>query len=259
MPEGDTIHNYAAVIGRHLAGRRLVGGRVVRPDATLSGMRVTEVAADGKHLYIAFDDDLVLRTHLGMHGGWHGYAPGEAWQRRATLARAVLTTSERVIVCFAPKEIELITARGRLRRAMDPTRSGADLMAQPEPAPLVARARALLDPRTGIAEVLLDQRIAAGVGNVYKCEVLFLAGIHPLTPLAALSDHTLRGLLDRAGKLLLVNRGRRRRRTRQASGAGLWVYGRAGQACLECGSTIRRTVTGPHRRGTWWCPTCQTL
>ncbi|MEZ5979285.1 MAG: DNA-formamidopyrimidine glycosylase family protein [Planctomycetota bacterium] len=261
MPEGDTIATIATAIAPHLEGRELVRF-VLRGDPTLdlAGRRVERVEARGKHLLVGVEGGLLVRTHLGMHGSWHRYAPGESWKKPERRASLVLTTSDDVFVCFDAMEAELVREGGaRVERSLG--RLGPDLTADAEPDldAVVARARALHPGDAPLVDVLLDQRTACGVGNVYKSELLFLAGLHPLRELGSVEDDVLRSTWREARTLLRANLTGGPRTTRDAAdGRGrTWVYGRAGRACFRCGATVVTERLGRHRRDTFWCAVCQ--
>ncbi len=260
MPEGDTVHKIASALAPDLVGRTLVRARIPRaPGAGLDGRRVTGVWAEGKHLWIGLDDGRAVRSHLGLSGTWHRYRPGEPWQRPAHRAGLVLETAEAVLVCFHPRKVEVVPASGPRARDLRAS-AGPDLLAPgTDPAGPPARARVLCAPGDPVADVLLDQRVASGIGNVYKCEVLFLEGVAPDRPLARVPDPLLERLYARAQALLRRNLGRGPRTTRfEGDGRGrLWVYGRAGRPCLRCGTPIRAGRLGRNLRITYWCPRCQ--
>ncbi len=261
MPEGDTVHKLAAYLGPRLVDRTLIGGRVrAAPGLGLAGWRVTRVYAVGKHLFVAFAGGRLLRSHLGMYGSWHRYARAAPWSKPARQAVIELVTEDDVYVCFNAREAEMLCVDGVRRRILD-ARLGPDLIsdAVDDGAVVDERVRAFLDPHTPIADVLLDQRVAAGIGNVYKSEVLFLERQHPATPLAALDAPTLAALYTRARRLLRDNLGGGPRVTRRAAdGAGrLWVYRRRGLPCLRCGTAVRSARLGVSARSTYWCPACQ--
>jgi endonuclease-8 len=274
MPEGDTLARTAEVLRRVLLGATLTGaearaGRALRraPDLSpLIGGKVVEVAARGKHLLITVQVPgavgeagtarrLTLRTHLRMRGSWHRYRPNEAWQLPAWRASVILRTDDAVAVCFDCPTAELLTDAG-LARSTVLNALGQDLL---DPSADLDEAVGRLRGQVAIGEALLDQRMAAGIGNVVRNEVLFLEGVDPWRPVLGLPDGVLRALLERAASILAANtRGGRRVTTGvDRPGANLWVYGRAGRPCRRCGTPIRVSRQGPLARLTYWCPRCQ--
>ncbi|MEM1260881.1 MAG: DNA-formamidopyrimidine glycosylase family protein [Pseudomonadota bacterium] len=261
MPEGDTIHKIAAYLAPRLEQQiiqQLTLGQ--RHDERFAGSRVDRVEARGKHLFIDFDNGVALRSHLGMHGSWHSYPSRDDWQKPARRASLVLATADTYFVCFNAKEVEVVRTPGVRARALR-MRLGPDLaVSQVDIAALARRARDIADPNALLIDVLLDQRIAAGIGNVYKSELMFLDRFAPATRLGAVTDAELTSIYHRAADLLQRNLGGGKRVTRfERDGAGrLWVYGRIGKACLRCdGGTIAYQRLGVHHRGTYWCPKCQ--
>lgn len=280
MPEGDTIFKIAAYLRRHLEGANLVGGRVTGyPEWELEGRRVTHVECQGKHLWLTLDDDHSLRTHLGLWGTWHHYGRDESWRKPRARATVELRTRGSVFVCFNSRDVERVRTGGlrdRARRA----RLGPDLIQHDDRnADAIARARDLLAPEAPLIDVLLDQRVAAGIGNVYKSEVLFLEGESPFRPLGETPDAILDRLFATATRLLRANVGPGARVTRGADPASegdaaadagghpppagtahdehLWVYGRTGLACGRCDTPIAFARRGRDWRDTYWCPRCQ--
>ncbi|EGV16503.1 DNA-formamidopyrimidine glycosylase family protein [Thiocapsa marina] len=260
MPEGDTIHKLATFLSDALVGQRLVGARLPgRAIPAFAQERVLRVTSKGKHLFIDFEGGISLRVHLGMYGSWHRYPAGQAWQKPAHRATLILSVPGQDYVCFSAKEIEVLAAHGFTRR--DRTeRLGPDLSRDaPSPESLLQRARTLLAPETELVDLLLDQRIASGIGNVYKSEVLFLERCEPRARFGDISEETFAALYRTAERLLLNNLGGGPRITRtDDDGRGiLWVYGRAGKPCFRCGTSLLREPLGQHARSTYWCPTCQ--
>ena len=260
MPEGDTIHKLARFLQPRLTGERLQHAKLRHVhDAGLAGKRIDGVYARGKHLFIELDDGQLLRSHLGMYGSWHEYAPGESWRRPRRQASIEIATSDAVFVCFNAKEVEVMQA-GDVRSRTLATRLGPDLLgATVDVDAIVARVRDFLSPDTLLADVLLDQRVASGIGNVYKSEVLFIGRRDPRTPASAVEDTELAGLYVTARNLLSAHLGGGPRRTRAENDAAgrLWVYRRTGQPCLQCDAVILSARLGITWRSTYWCPTCQ--
>jgi endonuclease-8 len=263
VPEGDTIFQTAAALRPLLVGQPIVAARARVPGPQLQrviGTRVTAVEPQGKHMLIRFDNGLTLHTHLRMGGTWHRYSPGEAWRMPAWKAKVVLEVPEHVLVCFNAPVAELMEDRAvDLHPAL--VSLGPDLL-HPEfsPEEAFARVRARVDIE--IAEALIDQRCLAGIGNVYKSEVLFLESVNPWTHLSAVSDDKLRALIDTAQRLLRENVDPRRphrvtTRGDPAASGSLWVYGRLNRPCARCRTPIRVRRQGALNRPTYWCPRCQ--
>ena len=260
MPEGDTIHNVALLLGPDLSGRLVEGARVRGRDCPqIQGHRVSGLSTKGKHLYIAFNGGRCARIHLGLYGSWHRYRPGEPWgkpERRATL---VLALADWIYVCFNARDVEIGPCVGFAAQDQR-NRLGPDLARQtPAPALVQRRALELLRADTPVVDLLLDQRVACGIGNVYKSEVLFLTRRSPMLRLSDLGLSDLADLYCSAARLIQLNLGGGPRTTRDPQdGRGrLWVYGRAGRPCLVCGSGLMRERLGVSLRSTYWCPTCQ--
>ncbi|MEV0426386.1 DNA-formamidopyrimidine glycosylase family protein [Micromonospora sp. NPDC050495] len=262
MPEGDTVWNTARVLQRALAGARLTGSEFRVPQLAttdLAGWTVRESASRGKHLLLrltaapaAGGADWTLHSHLRMDGAWRAYAPGERWAARpAHLIRVVLRSPGAVAVGYHLHELALIPTaeEGSLVGQLGPDLLGPDW----DPDEAVRRLAA--HPDETIGEALLDQRNLAGVGNLYKCEVLFLRGLSPWTPVRAVPD--LAGTVTLAQRLLAANRGRWAQSTTGSlhRGQTSYVYGRRAQPCRRCGTAIRKEELGD--RVTYWCPACQ--
>lgn len=259
MPEGDSIHTLARTLGPWLIGQCL-DAVWVRGQALprLVACRVLAVVSRGKHLFIDLDDGQRLRSHLGLYGSWHHYGLGEPWQKPRRQASLILEVKERVYVCFNAREVELLRTQGFC--ALDQSnRLGPDLAGEAfDPERLWDRVLELLPADTPVVDLLLDQRVAAGIGNVYKSEVLFVTRRSPLLRLRDMSHMDINELYRTAGCLLNGNLTGGPRRTRPDDGRGpLWVYRRAAQPCLICGTPVRRDELGRNPRSTYWCPNCQ--
>jgi endonuclease-8 len=265
MPEGDTIFRTADVLRAALVGRRITAARAQPgpglrrvPDLSrVVASTVTSVEARGKHLLIGFDNGLTLRTHLRMKGSWHRYRPGEPWRLPLRQATAILETAESVAVLFNAPTVELLT-EGDLRRSRPLRELGPDLLSRSFDADEAMRRLRERDAEE-LGNALLDQRVVAGIGNVYKSEVAFLERMDPWGLVSAFSDEQLLGALRTARRLLQANtRGGARVTTGStARGEGLWVYGRSGRPCRRCGTLIRSARQGELARLTYWCPRCQ--
>lgn len=272
MPEGDTIFRTARTLHRALAGDVVTAFDAAYPSLTrvnddrpIAGRTIESVTAQGKHLLMAFSGDLLLRTHMRMNGSWHIYRPGERWQRPARDMRVLVATSRFVAVGFNVPEAEFLNRRD-LERHRQLSALGPDLLAPVFDAGEALRRlrRCGMDP---IGEALLNQRVLAGIGNVFKSEILFISRVHPHAPVAALSDEVLQRIIGTAAAQLRSNVRSRSRRLAPAPGRrttgslhpdkGLWVYGRAGEPCRRCGTAIRLDKRGTDARLTYWCPHCQ--
>jgi len=265
MPEGDNIHRHATELQA-----RLVGGTVSAFWARgvayrrLVGEQVKQVEAQGKHLLIDIGPARV-HVHLGMQGRLRVGPPGPlapATGARASLA--IATEGATALWWQAPKVEVLRAAFAHAHPAL--ASLGPDLLAPTfEPAAAVARARQR-PPATPLGPLLLDQRVASGIGNVYKSEVLFLEKLDPFAPVSSVDDCVLAQLYARAQQLMKQNLGPwGRTTTRDMTRGGpaprgearLHVYRRAGHACRVCGTAIRVAYQGDPPRSTYWCPTCQ--
>jgi endonuclease VIII len=264
VPEGDTIFQTAAALRPLLVGQPILAARARRPGPAverLVGAHVTSVEPIGKHMLIRFDNGLALHTHLRMSGTWHRYAPGERWRMPAWQARVVLEVPDHVVVCFNAPVAELMDERAvKLHPALQSL--GPDLLAGTFSSD-IAFQQLKAQTHREIADAVLDQRVMAGVGNVFKSEILFIESVNPWTLVSALDDATLARLIETAHRVLLDNArpGHPRRVTTlgdpSARGQSLWVYGRANRPCSRCGTTIRTRRQGALNRPTFWCPHCQ--
>ncbi len=244
-----------------LAGHRLVRGELRHPrlvEHDLAGRTVTDVVSVGKHLFTRFDDGRSLHSHFRMDGSWHLYRPGMAWQRPAYEARAVLATEERVAVGFALHDMELVSTAEEDRLV---GHLGPDLLDPAWSDVHAAEALRRLTARgsSEIGLVLLEQRVMAGVGNLYKNEVCFLSGMSPWTLTRDVADPAALIALSRT--LLLRNADRPEQSTTGDLGRGRqhWVFERSKQRCRRCGTRIRTSEQGDgvYARLAYWCPTCQ--
>ena len=260
MPEGDTIHRSAATLRRALVGRRLSRLQAPRLDRALPppGTGVDDITARGKHLLVAFDDGHVLHTHMRMTGSWHVYRARERWRRGRQRMRVVLADDELQAVCFDAPVVELLD-RAAVDRHPVLRRLGPDLcLPDVDLDEALARMWRVPEPDRSLVEVLLDQRVAAGIGNVFASELAFLAGQHPRTALRDVDPATRQRLLAEGARLLQHNLHTRSRTTvPDAPDGTLWVYGRDGRPCRRCGTPVELDRVGDGARPTYWCPTCQ--
>lgn len=253
MPEGDTLYRIAGRLRPALIDQPLVSfhaPRLMGPHPS-PGAAVASVEARGKYLVIGFDDGIELQVHLRMRGSWHLVRAGAPWSRPRHQARVVIEVPGWVAVCFNAPVVRSTRgpAGGPHHLGPDLCRDGADLAAA------ARRMGTIPQPHTAVADVLLDQRVAAGIGNVFKSEVLWACRSDPFQVVGRLDADARATLVDTAARLLRANRDTAGPRRTVAS--GLAVYGRAGGACLRCGTTIRMRRHGPQARSTYWCPSCQ--
>jgi endonuclease-8 len=248
LPEGDTILAHAQHLAPLLVGQPLTAVTTQGLERDLAGRTVTAVHSHGKHLLIDLDDGTRIRTHLGMPGRIRSYRPSEAAALLQTRspggATLVLHTPIVTVIWWRARTVEILPRRAHNRDAAL-ARLGPDILAADfDPADTAARAAAEPAARL-ICDVLLDQRISAGLGNIYKNESLAAQQLHPSTPVGTLTAAQLTALYATAQRLMRL-RDRRRH-----------VYGRTGEPCERCETPIRRAELGDPPRTTWWCPQCQ--
>ena len=257
MPEGDTVYLSAKNLDAALAGQTLTRCDIRVPafaTVDLTGEVIDEVASRGKHLLMRIAD-VTIHSHLKMEGSWHLYRHETPWRRPAYQARAILETEEWVAVGFELGLLEIV-----------PRVSGEDVVGYLGPDLLGTdwdTTRALdnlrADPAREIGLALLDQRVLAGLGNVYRAELCFLRGVLPTTPVGEVEN--LDKMVALAHRLIQANKDRSTRTTTgRLVGQTSWVYGRAGKPCLRCGTRIKQGKLGDTElqlRDTYWCPVCQ--
>jgi endonuclease VIII len=279
MPEGDTIFRTAASIRKWIGGRDITAARGRVPGVAIEqviGRSLERVDAVGKHLLMQFTvaeaSPLLLRTHMMMTGSWHVYSAGVAWQRPERQARLVLEAGDRLAVCFNAPVIELTNeVIGGVRGV---AHLGPDILDDDFAVAEVVRRIRLESPARAIGEVLLDQRLVAGIGNIYRCESMFLEGVHPWVTQGSLSSTQLQALVQRAQQLMRSNLtpqvvARDFTDSKEVGADGVhvavaanvtaqpWVYRRPNRPCRNCGTSILSRPQGPQARTAYWCPTCQ--
>lgn len=250
MPEGDTIWRTAETLRGALQDKRIADAK---PDTLkrFKGRIVTDVKPVGKHLLIRFDNGLAIHSHMRMQGAWHVYNAGEPWRRPQWQAKALLQTEDGTqAVCFSAPTIELVkdenTKLGHL--GPDILTEGWDIQE------VIARARK--HNTTPIGELLLDQRVTAGIGNIHRCEALYQTQISPFKPTKDLTDGDLKQLFEAARQNMQHNLHPTAKTTTTRSKPA--VHARAGRPCPRCGTRIRVRAQGEHARLVYWCPACQT-
>ncbi len=263
MPEGDTVYRHAQALDIALAGQVITRTDFRLPalaTATLDGWTVRECVSRGKHLLLRLiSPDSTARTlhsHLRMDGTWRVFTPGQRWTGRpAHTIRVVLSTDKVTAVGFHLHDVALVAAdeEYELVGHLGPDLLGADWDAA------VAVRRMSVDPTIAIADALLDQRNLAGVGNLYKSEILFLRGIWPWRRVGDLTADELAATVTLAHRLLRSNMVRWTQVTTGSlrRGEENYVYRRPGRACRRCGTAIQQANQGDYERVTFWCPSCQ--
>ena len=258
MPEGDTLRRAAEVLTPVLEGQVVteLWFKKLRGYRPRVGDTIHSVDAVGKYLLIEFDRKLVLHTHLGMSGSWQA-ATLDTPVPKSPKLRVVIETVAGRALCFAAPDISThISGSGTApadRVGPDLSNDDVDL------AEVVSRSRERATDTTTLAELLLDQQVAAGVGNVFKSETLFVGGMYPFTLVAEVDDEQLLKLWSIAHRQLVANRDAPFRQT-TARGAPdrTHVYGRHRFACRRCDNSVSFSAAGQRTaRSTYWCPTCQ--
>src|ERR1700733_2738229 len=275
MPEGDTIYRAARALGRAIGGKVVTGFETelaklarVNDDAPLVGRIVERVESRGKWCLIYFSGDLILATHMLMSGSWHLYRVGERWRMGRDKMRLVIRTAEWEAVGFNVPVAEFFTARS-LGRSSQIARLGPDILSESFTVESgVARlgAHARENPDAEIGVVLLNQRVFAGLGNVYKSEVAFTAGVNPFRAMRTITQREMEVMVDVAQRYMKANvidgKGEGMvtyssgRTTRHAMDREerLWVYRRQGEECRRCGAVVMMRKQGGQARSTYWGP-----
>jgi endonuclease-8 len=257
VPEGDVVWQTARRLHEALAGQVLTRSdfRVARfATADLSGRAVTEAVSRGKHLLIRVAGGLTVHTHLRMDGSWR-VRPAAGPPPRGHHVRLVLENRVWRAIGYRLGVVELLATRAEHTVV---GHLGPDLLG-PDWDPAEAVRRLAADPARPIGEALLDQRNLAGIGNLYKAEVLFLRGVSPWRPAGEVA--ALDAMVGLARRLLDANKERFGQVTTgvRRPGEETWVYGRAGRPCRRCGTTILAADQGGDatERVTFWCARCQ--
>jgi endonuclease VIII len=266
LPEGDTIFRAARTLNRALAGSIVTSFETQLPalarvdaDQSIVGRTIEFASAMGKWMQIGFSGDLVLLTHMLMSGSWHIYRPGEGWQKSRHDMRIVVGTAAIIAVAFNVPVAEFHTQK-TLARRRGLNQLGPDLLSSDfDEAEAVARLAR--HPGLEIGDALLSQSIIAGLGNVFKSEVCFMAQVNPFQRIGNLSTMQLQSVVAIARKALksnvVVYLGLRRTTGSSGPDNRLWVYHRNGEPCRNCGATIISRKQGAGARTSFWCPVCQ--
>lgn len=278
MPEGDTIYRSARALQRAIGGQIVTGfetglAKLARTndDAPIAGRTVQKVESRGKWLLIYFSGDLILLTHMLMSGSWHLYRVGERWRAPYSQMRLAIQTPEWQAIAFNVPVAEFHTSCS-LERCPQISRLGPDILSSnfsvDEGIKRLSKF-ALKSPHLEIGMALLDQKVLAGLGNVYKSEITFAAGVHPFRTMKTLTAPEIERIVDIAQRYMKANvidgkgdgivtySGGRRTTSISDSKERLWVYRRQGKECRRCGGTISMRRQGAQARSTYWCPECQ--
>ncbi|HUZ93382.1 MAG TPA: DNA-formamidopyrimidine glycosylase family protein [Edaphobacter sp.] len=282
MPEGDTIYRAARALQKAIGGKVVTGFETglaklarVDDDASLAGRTVEKVESRGKWLLIYFSGDLILVTHMLMSGSWHLYRPGERWRMGRNRMRVVIRAGDGngdwEAVAFNVPIAEFHTTRS-LERSSQVPKLGPDILADEFTVAggvdrLAAYGREHPDAEIGV--VLLNQRVLAGLGNVYKSELAFAAGVNPFRKMRTITTKEMMALVEFAQRYMKANvvdgkdegivtyAGNRRTTHAMNREERLWVYRRQGQECRRCGAVVMMRKQGEQARSTYWCPQCQ--
>ena len=242
----------------------LVGHAMLRFDAPVlvgptpeAGRIVEAVEVQGKHVEVIWDDGLVLDTKLRSKSEWHIYRQGAPWRKSWDALCASIQTDDFVAVCFDASEVETY-------RLPDPQRHPGQGRLGPDLGKLRTDLRTVVnlllsypDPEARLRDVMVDLHVMQGIGNVYRCEVLWAAEMSPWAHVGDLRHHDAVLIVNTAARMVRANRGRTRRATTSHTSGGLAVYGRCGQGCIRCHETIECQPIGRYGRMLYWCPGCQ--
>ena len=285
MPEGDTIYRAARTLQKALGGKTVTAFETavatlasVADSKGMLGRTVDRVEANGKWCLMHFSGDLILVTHMLMSGSWHVYrtgastgAPPEKWWLPRRAMRVAITCGEMQAVAFNVQTAEFHTERSLARYSQVP-KLGVDVLGEEwsvEKGVQALRDRSASHPEDEIAVVLLNQQVMAGLGNVYKSEVAFAAGVNPFRQMRTITEREMQTMAETSERYMKANvqdgaadgivtySGNRRTTHSMDRSDRLWVYGRQGQECRRCGASIEMRKQGIGARSTYWCPGCQ--
>jgi endonuclease VIII len=278
MPEGDTIYRTARALQRAIGGKAVTGFETalaklacVNDDAPLMGRVIEKVESRGKWCLIYFSGDLILATHMLMSGSWHLYRAGERWRMARSRMRIVIKTIDWEAVAFNVQVAEFYTVRSLHTNSQVP-KLGPDILSQNftvEDGVMQLIAHGRENPDEKIAVALLNQRVLAGLGNVYKSEVCFAAGVNPFRAMRTITLSEMEKIVEFAqrymrenvaegqGDGIVTTSGGRRTVHSMNREERLWVYRREGQECRRCGASVIMRRQGVQARSTYWCPECQ--
>jgi endonuclease-8 len=256
MPEGDAIRSAANRIGAALIGTEIETIETPQPRHAkdswaerLAGRKVHAIDVHGKHLMMRFDGGLTIHSHLRMTGAWSVYPRGRRWHRGAHRAWLVIRTADHEVVQFDGPVLELMTD-GRSRFDSRLARLGPDVLAPEFDERTFVRRLREDDQTRALGDALLDQRNVAGLGNIWKAEGCFAAGVDPWRRLRDVTDEDAVAVIRNVRPLM-------QKSVDEGFPKDLLIYKRAGRPCPRCGATIRARGQGDDNRTTYWCPGCQ--
>jgi endonuclease VIII len=255
VAEGDTIHRVAGRLDEALTGRHVREAEAPNPRSgmgrrveSMRGRRVESVEARGKNLLIHFEDDLVLHSHLGMNGAWHVYPLRGRWRKPRGAAWLILSTKSHRAVQFGGPRLTLMR-EAELARHPRLARLGPDVLGEGFTVARGIKALRSASPDRQLGDALLDQRLLSGVGNVFKSEACFAAGVDPWRSIGDLGDEELTNVVAETERLM--------RAGLEAGWRERQVYRRAKLPCPRCGAPLRARRQGDDARTTYWCGRCQ--
>lgn len=259
VSDGDTIYRAASAIRTALVGRKMVRFDAPRlvGKPPVAGRTIEHVRSHGKDLDVVFDDSVVLHTRLRLSGAWHLYHRDERWRRSYQQMRAAIETEDWLAVCFNAPVVETYTLPDRRRHpgmgslGPDLGRHGTDR------ARCIDLVLSYPDGGTTLAEMMFDERVMCGVGNVYRSEALWVCELSPWAPVGALSQAEAQMLVNAAHRLVRANLHHAERVVTANVKGGLAVYGRTMQQCVRCRESIEEVQHGDPHRMVYWCPGCQ--
>lgn len=256
MPEGDTILWAATRMRPVLEGQEVEVAHTHprfgrdRWQERLSGRVVTAIETHGKNLFIVFDNDLLMHSHLRMTGVWDVRPVGGRWRRAPSRAWLVLRAGGQEVVQYDGPVLELMTS-GRRRFDQRLAALGPDILAGEFDAVSFVKRLRSTDQQRPIGDALLDQRIIAGVGNIWKAESCWQAEIDPWRSVSSVSDAQVVGLVEGIRPRMLLSG------TQGHGAVRAQIYRHAGEPCPRCGTAIASRGQGDANRTTYWCPGCQ--
>lgn len=254
MAEGDSVFRMARRIERAIGGRTLELAEAPNPRSPLrstagrlTGMKLDRAETRGKHLFLRTDGDLLVHAHMGMNGAWHVYGDGEEWRRPRRMAWLILGADGTRVAEFGGPTLRLVRPEA-LNRDTRLAGLGPDLLDPDADLEELSSSLEGAGPLE-LGEALLDQRLLAGIGNIYKSESCFGAGIDPWRPVSSLGPDELRSVVQIARRQMVHGAATGKR-------PGL-IYRRSDRTCPRCRAPIRSRGQGLDNRTTWWCPACQ--